>query len=112
MQQLEALTSRVQRWRVDFPWLQICNHGVVCTICRDAGVQSSWGKGHGPLAQMCGCVESACDAFGPCLMHGGLSADFKTKVDEADAGCGKAMWSNIILQEYIVWLPHVCIITI
>ncbi len=48
--QVEALASRVQRWRQDFPWLQISNHGVVCTICRDAGVQSSWGRGHGPSA--------------------------------------------------------------
>lgn len=48
-QQLRAVASKWQRWRTTFPWVLVGEHGLACSICQRAGVDSAFARGEGPL---------------------------------------------------------------
>ena len=48
--QLRAGASRWQRWQLHFPWLLVGKHGLACTTCQKAGLDSVWSRGEGDLA--------------------------------------------------------------
>ena len=48
-QQLREVASKWQRWRTSFPWVLVGEHGLACSICRRAGVDSAFARGEGPL---------------------------------------------------------------
>ena len=44
-----SLVEKIKKWRGQHPWVRVGPHGMVCDICRDAGVKSKWGTGHSVL---------------------------------------------------------------
>ena len=47
--QLRRVASRWQRWRVSFPWLLVGEHGLVCSTCQRAGLDTTFARGEGSL---------------------------------------------------------------
>lgn len=49
LRQLHKAASRWGTWRLEFPWLRKGPHGLLCRICKQAGVDNIFGRGHGAL---------------------------------------------------------------
>ena len=46
-QQLCNVAWRWQRWRLNFGWLVVGPHGLQCSTCQKAGLDTPWSRGEG-----------------------------------------------------------------
>ena len=49
VEQLQELARKMEAWRPNHPWVSMGAHGIICDVCKRAGIKSKWATGRGVL---------------------------------------------------------------